>query len=57
MREGLVALLEDEPDVQIVGEARDGREALELYGRRLPDVVLMDLHMSEVGGADHPPHS
>jgi two-component system, NarL family, response regulator LiaR len=52
VREGLVALLEDEPEVEIVGEARDGREAAELYERLRPDVVLMDLQMPEVDGAE-----
>jgi DNA-binding NarL/FixJ family response regulator len=52
VREGLVALLEDEPEIAIVGEAADGSEAAELYQRVRPDVVLMDLQMPRVDGAE-----
>jgi DNA-binding NarL/FixJ family response regulator len=52
VREGLVALLEDEAEFEIVGEARDGQEALELYEQLRPDVVLMDLQMPNVDGAE-----
>ena len=45
VREGLATILDLLPDVSVVGTAGDGQEALELVARRLPDVVLMDLHM------------
>jgi DNA-binding NarL/FixJ family response regulator len=52
VREGLIALLEDEPEVEIVGEAADGAQALALYERLRPDVVLMDLQMPQLDGAE-----
>lgn len=52
VREGLIALFEDEPDMEIVGEAANGAEAQELYGQLRPDVVLMDLQMPQVDGAE-----
>ena len=44
-RMGLVALIESQPDMTVVAEAGDGRTAIELCGRKKPDVVLMDLRM------------
>lgn len=52
VREGLVALFEDEPGIVIAGEAAGGEEALEAYLRLRPDVVLMDLQMPGVDGAE-----
>jgi DNA-binding NarL/FixJ family response regulator len=52
VREGLVALFEDEPEIVIVGEAAGGEAALELYARLRPDLVLMDLQMTGVDGAE-----
>jgi len=49
-RDGLKAILRDEGDVEIVGEARDGREAVEGALRLKPDVVLMDVEMPDLGG-------
>lgn len=51
VREGLVALLEDEADIEIVGEATNGAEAVLLFNRLQPDVVLMDLQMPVMDGA------
>jgi DNA-binding NarL/FixJ family response regulator len=51
VRSGLAALLEVEPDLQIVGEAGDGEEAVSLAKVLQPDVVLMDLRMPRVDGA------
>ena len=52
VREGLIALLEDESEVAIVGEASEGAEAVELFARLQPDVVLMDLQMPNVDGPE-----
>ncbi len=50
MREGLKALLATLKDIQVVGEARDGLEAVESALRLHPDVVLMDVSMPDVNG-------
>jgi DNA-binding NarL/FixJ family response regulator len=50
VRTGLRAMLDGEPDIQIVGEAANGAEVVALSGRVVPDVVLMDLRMPEVDG-------
>jgi signal transduction histidine kinase/ActR/RegA family two-component response regulator len=50
IRQGLVSLLESQPDLQVVGEASDGQEAVELACRLRPDVVLMDVSMPRMDG-------
>jgi DNA-binding NarL/FixJ family response regulator len=50
MRAGLVELLAGEPDIEVVGEASTGSEAIERGGRLAPDVVLMDVRMPELDG-------
>ena len=45
VREGLRALLDAQPDMEVVGEAADGREALEAAKGLAPDVVVMDISM------------
>jgi DNA-binding NarL/FixJ family response regulator len=52
MREGTAALLGADERIEVVGLARDGREALALCERRRPDVVLLDLNMPVLGGLD-----
>jgi two-component system response regulator NreC len=52
MRDGLRALLELAGDIQVVGDARTGREAVEEAERLLPDVVLMDITMPELDGVE-----
>ena len=56
VRKGISALLATEPDIQVVGEARDGREAIAETRRLEPDVVLMDLVMPVVSGVDATRH-
>ncbi len=50
VRRGLEQLLTAEPDLEVVGVARDGAEAIDLAAQTNPDVVLMDLQMPEVDG-------
>jgi len=52
IRAGLRALLDMEPDITVVGEAADGREAVTRARATLPDVVLMDIQMPEVDGIE-----
>lgn len=50
VRLGLRTLIEIEPDLEVAAEARDGAEAIALYERHRPDVVLMDLRMPRTDG-------
>jgi len=51
VRDGLVTVLELLPDIEVVGQAADGVEAVRLAGELAPDVVLMDLRMPALDGA------
>lgn len=50
VRQGFRRILEDEPDIEVVGEAGGGAEAIELDRRLEPDVVVMDMAMPEING-------
>jgi two-component system NarL family response regulator len=50
VRAGIVAMLANEPGFDVVAEARDGAEAVELFRAQQPDIVLMDLQMPQMGG-------
>ncbi|MBT4087477.1 MAG: response regulator transcription factor, partial [Deltaproteobacteria bacterium] len=52
MREGLCSMIEQEPGFTVVGDAANGREALELIGERHPDVVIMDINMPDMNGTE-----
>ncbi|HJW38555.1 MAG TPA: response regulator transcription factor, partial [Candidatus Udaeobacter sp.] len=50
VREGLASLIRRKPDMTVVGEASNGREAVELWKQHHPDVMLLDLRMPELDG-------
>jgi DNA-binding NarL/FixJ family response regulator len=52
VRSGFVVLLRSADDIDVVGEAADGREAVELAQRARPDVMLMDIRMPELDGLE-----
>jgi DNA-binding NarL/FixJ family response regulator len=52
VRQGLVSVLEDEDDLEVVGTAETGREALRVVERLAPDVVLLDLEMPDLDGVE-----
>jgi two-component system, NarL family, response regulator NreC len=52
VREGLIALLQKHPHMQVVGEAEDGRQAVQLAGELHPEVVIIDIGMPELNGIE-----
>src|ERR1700729_2457081 len=52
LREGIATMLEGQADMAIVGEAGNGREAIENFKRLRPDVTLMDLRMPDMNGIE-----
>ena len=52
LREGIAGLIADEPDMTLVAEAANGREAIEQFRSHRPDITLMDLQMPEMNGLD-----
>lgn len=52
IREGLLALLAGYPDIELVGEAADGKEAVDLFMRLQPDLLVLDLQMPVLSGLD-----
>lgn len=52
VREGLVVILDDQPDMTIVGQANDGQEAIDLFRQHQPDITLLDLRMPKVSGVE-----
>ena len=52
LRDGIVGLIADQPDMTLVAEASNGREAIQQFRIHHPDVTLMDLQMSEMNGID-----
>ena len=52
VRQGIAAMLAKNDDLTLVGEARTGREALEIARKELPDVVLMDVRMPDMDGLE-----
>ncbi|MFQ5592588.1 MAG: response regulator [Anaerolineae bacterium] len=52
VREGLVALLEEEPDLQVVGQVGTGREAVNIATQLRPDIALLDIAMPDMNGLE-----
>ena len=52
VRQGLAKLLEGEPDLQVIGEAENGREAVAKVEKLKPDIVLMDIAMPMLNGIE-----
>ena len=52
LREGIAAVLESQADMTLVGQASNGREAIESFRRLRPDVTLMDLRMPDMSGIE-----
>jgi DNA-binding NarL/FixJ family response regulator len=52
LREGIGAVLEGQPDMILVGQAGNGREAIEMFRQLRPDVTLMDLRMPDMNGIE-----
>ena len=52
LRQGIKALLDNQEGIEVIGEAKDGREALEIIEETLPDVILMDIAMPGLNGLE-----
>jgi len=52
MREGIATIIRNEPDMQLVAEASNGREAIQGFREHRPDVTLMDLRLPDISGID-----
>ena len=52
MREGITAVIQNEPDMLVVGEASNGQEALQEFRKQRPDITLMDLRLPDMSGID-----
>jgi DNA-binding NarL/FixJ family response regulator len=52
IRQGIAGLVATEPDMNLIAQAANGREAIQQFRRHRPDITLMDLQMPEMGGVD-----
>jgi DNA-binding NarL/FixJ family response regulator len=52
LREGIAAVIENQPDMKIVGEAANGRDAIERIRQLKPDITLMDLRLPDISGIE-----
>ena len=52
LREGIALLIENQPDMNLVGQAATGREAIQQFRQHEPDVTLMDLRLPDISGID-----
>ena len=52
LREGIAALVNNQPDMTLVGEAENGADAIQQFGQHVPDVTLLDLRLPDMSGID-----
>ena len=52
LREGIAALINNQPDMELIGEAESGSEAIQQFRKHRPDVTLMDLRLPDMSGID-----
>jgi len=52
LREGIITLINNQPDMQVVGEASTGRSAIEGFREHRPDIALMDIRLPDMSGID-----
>ncbi|WP_318345478.1 response regulator transcription factor [Flagellimonas baculiformis] len=52
VRDGIRALLEEEPDLDVIGEVSNGLEAIKMVGDKAPDILVIDIRMPELGGIE-----
>jgi DNA-binding NarL/FixJ family response regulator len=52
LQEGIAAMIRSQPDMELVGDARNGRDALQKFRETAPDVTLMDLRLPDMNGID-----
>ncbi len=52
VRDGIRALLEEEPDLDVIGEVANGLEAIDMIGDKSPDILIIDIRMPELGGIE-----
>ena len=52
LQEGIAAMIRSQPDMELVGEARNGRDAVQRFRETMPDVTLMDLRLPDMNGID-----
>ncbi|HXM64258.1 MAG TPA: response regulator transcription factor, partial [Terriglobales bacterium] len=52
LREGIITLINNQPDMQVVGEASTGQKAIEGFREHQPDIALMDIRLPDMSGID-----
>src|SRR6202049_792814 len=52
LREGIAAIINNQPDMQVIGQAANGKDAVQEFKKHQPDVTLMDLRLPDMSGID-----